>query len=68
MFPGPAFPGPATRRRGAKAAAEARGLGSRGVAPTAARYVADSRSYGCPSAAGGTLRPTTPARITMVRM
>ena len=30
------------------------------------RYVADSRSYGWPSAAGGMLRPTTPARITIV--
>jgi hypothetical protein len=30
------------------------------------RQVAASRSYGCPSAAGGMLRPTTPARITMV--
>ena len=29
-------------------------------------YVAASRSYGWPSAAGGMLRPTTPARITIV--
>ena len=28
---------------------------------------ADSRSYGWPSAAGATLRPTTPTRTTIVR-
>ena len=31
-----------------------------------ARQVAASRSYGWPSAAGGMLRPTTPARTTIV--
>ena len=31
-----------------------------------ARQVAASRSYGCPSAAGGMLRPTTPARMMIV--
>ena len=31
-----------------------------------ARQVAASRSYGWPSAAGGMLRPTTPARMMIV--
>ena len=38
----------------------------RGAIPLLARQVAASRSYGCPSAAGGMLRPTTPARMMIV--
>ena len=37
-----------------------------GAIALVAGQVAASRSYGWPSAAGGMLRPTTPARITMV--
>ena len=38
----------------------------RGSIALVARQVAASRSYGCPSAAGGMLRPTTPARMMIV--
>ena len=38
-----------------------------GVAPGVVRQLAPSLTYGCPTAAGGTLRPTTPARTTIVR-
>ena len=40
-------------------------IGGRAVA-LLARQVAASRSYGWPSAAGGMLRPTNPARTTIV--